>query len=219
MDWLVPALFGLGLFAARDCLGLAAFRSRGLQLGYLASLLAIGATLGLVAGQLSQADARAIAKEPSLWGTAIAVHGLLWFLFERSKRSKRSVHWSAWLFVIPSPVLLYAAGGTTWHALRWTNLSGLLAGVSVMALYGALVMVAAFAVRSWSAHGVSPGAAVEFSIAANFSGLLLVLLPHEARPGRVLARHVDWGQSLSVLGIVASMICISFLFARYRASF
>ena len=66
---------------------------------------------------------------------------------------------------------------------------------------------------------VSPGAALEFSIASNFSGLLLVLLPHEAQPGRILARHVDWVQSLSVLGIVASMVCISFFFARYRGSY
>ena len=148
MDWLLLALFGLGLFATRDCLGLAAFRSRGLRVAYSACLLATGATLGLVAGPLSQADARAVAEEPSLWGTAIAVHGLLWFLFERSKRS---APWPAWLFVIPSPLLLYAAGAATWHALRWTNLSGPLAGVSVMALYGALVLAAAFAVRRWSA--------------------------------------------------------------------
>ncbi len=219
MDWLLPALCGLALFAVRDCLGLAAFASRGSSLAYLASALATGAALGLLAGQLSRADARAVAEEPLLLGAAIAVHVLLWFLLERSKRSQPSARQAAWLFVLPSPVLLYAAGGAAWHALRWTNLSGPLAGVSVMALYGALVLAAAFAARRWYAPGVRPGAALEFAIAANLSGLLLVFLPHEAQAGRALTQHVDWAQSLSVLVIVASMVCLSFLFARYRRSY
>ena len=216
MDWLLPALCGLALFAVRDCLGLAAFASRGSRLAYLASVLATGAALGLVAGQLSRADARAVAEEPLLLGAAIAVHVLLWFLLERSKPSARH---AAWLFVLPSPVLLYAAGGAAWHALRWTNLSGPLAGVSVMALYGALVLAAALAARRWYAPGVRPGAALEFAVAANLSGLLLAFLPHEAQAGRALTQHVDWAQSLSVLAIVASMVCLSFLFARYRRSY
>ncbi|MXY69924.1 MAG: hypothetical protein F4Y47_15410 [Acidobacteriia bacterium] len=219
MDWLLAIFFGLGLFAARDSLGLAAFRSRGLRLVYATSLLAAGAVLGLVAERLSQAEARALVDEPAAWATAIAVHGLLWILFERARRSSPPRSWSAWLFAIPSPLLLYAAGAATWQALRWSNLPGYLAGVSVMFVYGAVVLAAAFAGRRRARLDAGVGAALGFAAVSNMSALLLVLLPHEAQTQRILAQQIDWVESLSVLGIVALMVGISFWVARHRRSY
>jgi len=51
------------------------------------------------------------------------------------------------------------------------------------------------------------------------SALLLVLLPHEAQTQRILAQQIDWVESLSVLGIVALMVGISFWVARHRRSY
>ncbi|MDE0622997.1 MAG: hypothetical protein OXH83_15145 [Bryobacterales bacterium] len=219
MDWLLLILFGLGLFAARDSLGLAAFRKRGLRLVYATSLLAAGAILGLVAERLSQAEARALVEEPAAWATAIAVHGLLWILFERARRSSPPRPWSAWLFAIPSPLLLYAAGAATWQALRWSNLPGYLAGASVMYVYGGVVLAAAFAIRSRGRRDADVGAALGFAAVSNMSALLLALLPHEAQTQRILAQQIDWVESLSVLGIVALMVGISFWVARHRRSY
>ena len=219
MDWLLPIFFGLGLFAARDSLGLAAFRSRGVRLVYATLLLAAGAILGLVAERLSQAEARGLVDEPAVWATAIAVHGLLWVLFERARRSSPPLSWSAWLFAIPSPLMLYAAGAATWQALRWSNLPGYLVGVSVMFVYGAVVLAAAFAVRRRARFDAGTGTALGFAAVSNMSALLLVLLPHEAQTQRILAQQIDWVESLSVLGIVALMVGISFWVARHRRSY
>lgn len=219
MDWLLLILFALGLFAARDSLGLAAFRNRGLRLAYATSLLAAGAILGLLAERLSQAEARALANEPSAWATAIAVHGLLWTLFERARRSSRPLSRSAWLFAIPSPLLLYAAGAATWQALRWSNLPGFLAGISVMWVYGGVVFAAAIAARRWPRLDAGADAALGFAALSNLGALLLALLPHEAQTPRILTRHVDWVESLSVLGIVALMVGLSFLVARRTRSY
>ena len=219
MDWLVPIFFGLGLFATRDSLGLAAFRNRGLRLAYATSLLAAGAILGILTERLSQAEARALVDQPSTWATAMAVHGLLWILFERARRSNRAQSQSAWLFAIPSPLLLYAAGAATWQALRWFNLPGFLAGVSVMFAYGGIVLAAAFAARRWARPEAGVGAALGFAAVSNISALLLALLPHEAQTPRILTRNVDWVESLSVLGIVALMVGLSFWVARHRRSY
>ncbi|MDE0108997.1 MAG: hypothetical protein OXN96_14355 [Bryobacterales bacterium] len=219
MDWLLLILFGLGLFAARDSLGLAAFRKRGLRLVYATSLLAAGAILGLVAERLSQAEARALVEEPAAWATAIAVHGLLWILFERARRSSPPRPWSAWLFAIPAPLLLYAAGAATWQALRWSNLPGYLAGVSVMFVYGGVVLAAAFAGRRRARLAAGVGAALGFAAVSNMSALLLALLPHEAQTQRILAQQIDWVESPAVLGIVALMVGISFSVARHRRSY
>lgn len=219
MDWLLLILLALGLFAARDSLGLAAFRNRGLRLAYATSLLAAGAILGLLAERLSQAEARALVNEPSAWAAAIAVHGLLWILFERARRSSRPQSRSGWLFAIPSPLLLYAAGAATWQALRWSNLPGFLAGVSVMSVYGGVVLGAAFAARRRARRGASVVAALGFAAASNMSALLLVLLPHQSQTPRILAQHIDWVESLSVLGIVALMVGLSFLVARRTRSY
>ena len=216
MDWLLPVFFGLGLFAARDSLGLAAFRIRGLALAYATSLLAAGAIIGLVAERLSQAQARALVDEPAAWATAIAVHGLLWILFERARRSSPPPSWSAWLFAVPSPLLLYAAGTATWQALRWSNLPGYLAGVSVMFVYGGVVLAAAFAARRRSRLDAGAGPALAFAAVSNMSALLLVLLPHEGQTQRIMAQQIDWVKSLSVLGVVALMAGISFGVARHR---
>jgi len=51
------------------------------------------------------------------------------------------------------------------------------------------------------------------------SALLLVLLSHEAQTQRILAQQIDWVESLSVLGIVALMVGISFWVARHRRSY
>ena len=219
MDWLLLILFALGLFAARDSLGLAAFRNRGLRLAYATSLLAAGALLGLLAERLSQAEARALFDEPSAWATAIAVHGLLWILFERARRSSRPLSRSAWLFAIPSPLLLYAAGAATWQVLRWSNLPGFLAGISVMFVYGGVVLAAAIAARRWTRLDAGVDAALGFAAVSNLGALLLVLLPHEAQAPRILAQHIDWVESLSVLGIVALMVGLSFLVARRTGSY
>ena len=221
MDWLLPILFGLGLFATRDSLGLAAFQSRGLRLVYATSLLATGAILGLLAERLSQAEALALVDEPGALATAIAVHGLLWFLFERARRSSPPSPWSAWLFAIPSPLLLYAAGAATWQALRWANLPGYLAGVTVMSVYGGVVIAATLAARRRAMLDAraEAGAALGFAAVSNLSALLLVLLPHEAHTQRILAQQIDWAESLSVLGIVALMVGISFWAARHRRSY
>ena len=219
MDWLLPIVLGLGLFAARDSLGLAAFRNRGLLMVYATSLLAAGAILGLVAERLSQPEARALIDEPAAWATAIAVHGLLWILFERARRSSPPISWAAWLFAIPSPLLLYAAGAATWQALRWSNLPGYLAGVSVMVVYGGVVLAAAFAGRRRGRLEAGVGAALGFAALSNMSALLLVLLPHEGHTQRILAQQIDWVESLSVLGIVAVMVGISFWVARHRRSY
>ncbi len=219
MDWLLLILFALGLFAARDSLGLAAFRNRGLRLAYATSLLAAGALLGLLAERLSQAEARALFDEPSAWATAIAVHGLLWILFERARRSSRPLSRSAWLFAIPSPLLLYAAGAATWQALRWSNLPGFLAGISVMFVYGGVVLAAAIAARRWARLDAGADTALGFAAVSNLGALLLALLPHEAQTPRILTRHVDWVESLSVLGIVALMVGLSFLVARRTRSY
>ena len=200
-------------------MGLAAFRNRGLRLAYATSLLAAGAILGLLAERLSQADARALVDEPSAWAPAIAVHGLLWILFERARRSGRPLSRSAWLFAIPTPLLLYSAGAATWQALRWSNLPGYVAGVSVMFVYGGIVLAAAFAARRWARFDARAGAALEFAAVSNMSALLLVLLPHTAQHPQILTRHVDWVESLSVLGIVALMVGLSFWVARYRKSY
>lgn len=219
MDWLLLILLALGLFAARDSLGLAAFRNRGLRLAYGTSLLAAGSILGLLAERLSQAEARALVDEPSAWASAIAVHGLLWILFERARRSSRPLSRSAWLFAIPSPLLLYAAGAATWQALRWSNLPGFLAGVSVMSVYGGVVLAAAIAARRWARLDAGADAALGFAAVSNLGALLLALLPHEAQTPRILTRHVDWVESLSVLGIVALMVGLSFLVARRTRSY
>lgn len=219
MDWLLLILFALGLFAAKDTLGLAAFPNRGLRLAYVTSLLAAGAILGLLTERLSQAEARALVDAPSAWATAIAVHGLLWILFERSRRSSRPVSRSAWLFAIPSPLLLYAAGAATWQALRWSNLPGFLAGISVMCVYGGVVFAAAIAARRWARLDAGADAALGFGAVSNLGALLLALLPHEAQTPRILTRHVDWVESLSVLGIVALMVGLSFLVARRARSY
>ncbi len=219
MDWLLLILFALGLFAARDSLGLAAFRNRGLRLAYATSLLAAGAILGLLAERLSQAEARALVNEPSAWATAIGVHGLLWILFERARRSSRPLSRSAWLFAIPSPLLLYAGGAATWQALRWSNLPGFLAGISVMFVYGGVVLAAAIAARRWTRLDAGADAALGFAAVSNLGALLLVLLPHEAQAPRILAQHIDWVESLSVLGIVALMVGLSFLVARRTGSY
>ncbi len=218
MDWLLLVFVGLGLFAARDSLGLAVFPIRGLRLAYATALLAAGATLGLVAERLSLAEAQALVDEPSAWATAIALHGLLWILFERARRSSRPLSWPAWLFAIPSPLLLYAAGAATWQALRWSNLPGFLAGVAVISVYGGLVLAAAFAARRWTRLAAGVDAALGFAAVSNMSALLLVLLPYEAQTPRILTRHVDWVESLAVLGIVALMVGISFWVARHRRS-
>ncbi len=219
MEWLLPILAGSALFAARDSFGLAAIRDRGLRLGYATSLLAAGATLGVVAEQLSQADARALVKEPSAWGTALAVHGLLWVAFERARRSSRHLPWAGWLFAVPPPLLLYAVGAAIWQALRWTNLPGPVAGLSLISVYGAVVLVGATAVRRWARSDGTLGVPLDFAAVSNASALLLVLLPHEGQGGRVLAGQADWGQSLAVLGIVVSMVGISFAVARHRRSY
>ncbi|MDE0262860.1 MAG: hypothetical protein OXJ37_10710, partial [Bryobacterales bacterium] len=186
---------------------------------YATSLLAAGAILGLVAERLSQAEARALVDEPAAWATAIAVHGLLWILFERARRSSPPLPWSAWLFAIPSPLLLYAAGTATWQALRWSNLPGHLAGASVMSVYGGVVLAAAFLIRSRGRRDADVGAALGFAAVSNMSALLLALLPHEAQTQRILAQQIDWVESLSVLGIVALMVGISFWVARHRRSY
>lgn len=219
MDWLLLIFLALGLFAARDSLGLAAFRNRGLRLAYATSLLAAGAILGLLAERLSQAEARALVNEPSAWATAIGVHGLLWILFERARRSSRPRSRSAWLFAIPSPLLLYAAGAATWQALRWSNLPGFLAGVSVMFVYGGVVLAAAVAARRWARLDAGANTALGFAAVSNMSALLLVLLPYGGQTPRILTQHVDWVESLSVLGIVALMVGLSFLVARRRRSY
>lgn len=219
MDWLLLIFLALGLFAARDSLGLAAFRNRGLRMAYLTSLLAAGAILGLLAERLSQAEARALVDEPSAWATAIGVHGLLWILFERARRSSRPQSRSAWLFAIPSPLLLYAAGAATWQALRWSNLPGFLAGISVMSAFGGVVLAAAIAARRWARLDAGTDAALGFAAVSNLSALLLALLPYEAQTPRILTRHVDWVESLSVLGIVALMVGLSFWVARHRRSY
>ena len=219
MEWLLPILAGSALFVARDSLGLAAIRGRGLRLGYATSLLAAGATLGMVAEQLSQADARALVREPYAWGTALAVHGLLWIAFERARRSSRHLPWTGWLFAVPPPLLLYAVGAAIWQALRWTNLPGPLAGIALMSLYGAVVLVGAMAVRRRTRRDAGLGVPLEFAAVSNASAVLLVLLPHEAQGGRVLAGRVNWGQSLIVLGIVVAMVGISFVVARQRRSY
>ena len=219
MDWLLLIFFGLGLFAARDSLGLAAFRNRGLSLAYALSLLAAGAILGLLAERLSQAEAEALVDEPSAWATAIGVHGLLWILFERARRSSHPQSRSAWLFAIPSPLLLYAAGAATWQALRWSNLPGFLAGVSVMFVYGGVVLAAAVAARRWARLDAGVNTALGFAAVSNMSALLLALLPYETQTPRILTQYVDWVESLSVLGIVALMVGLSFLVARRRRSY
>ena len=219
MDWLLLIFLALGLFAARDSLGLAAFRNRGLRLAYATSLLASGAILGLLAERLSQAEARALVNEPSAWAVAIGVHGLLWVLFERARRSSRPQSRSAWLFAIPSPLLLYAAGAATWQALRWSNLPGAVAGVAVMSVCGGVVLAAALAARRRARPDAGAGAALGFAAVSNMSALLLVLLPHQAQTPRILAQHIDWVESLSVLGIVALMVGLSFLVARRTRSY
>ena len=209
-------LLGSGLFAARDSLGLAAYQYRGLRIAYATPLLAAGAILGLLAEQLSQADARALVHEPVAWATAIAVHGALWVLFDRAQRSTRHRLSPAWLFAIPSPLLLYAAGAATWHALRWSNLPGFLVGVVVMSVYGGVVLAAAFGLRRWAGLDARHGVVLQFAAVSNMSALLLAFLPHEAETRQVLAWHVDWAESLTVLGIVLSMVVISFFVARHR---
>ena len=219
MDWILPIGLGLVLFAARDSLGLAAFQVRALRLAYCASLLVAGGSLGAIAEQLSLTDARALVGEPFVWGPAIAVHGLLWLLFESAKRNRRLLAWSRWLLVLPPPLLMYAVGAATWHALRWANLPGPLAGACVMAGYGAVVFVVAFALRRRAASQPAAGTALGFLAASNISGLLLPLLPHRTQPGRALPGNVDWAQSLPVLGIVVSLVSASFLWARLRNSY
>jgi len=219
VDWILPIGLGLGLFAARDSLGLAAFRVGGLRLAYSASLLVAGGSLGAVAGQLSLTDARALADDPLVWGPGIAVHGVLWLLFEVAKRSSRLFPWSRWLLVVPPPLLMCAVGAATWHALRWANLPGPLAGACVVSGYGAVVFVAAFVLRRRAAGQPAAGTALEFLAASNLSGLLLALLPYRIEPGRALAWNVDWAQSLAVLGIVVSLASASFLWARLRDSY
>ena len=175
--------------------------------------------LGLLAERLSQAEARALVDEPSAWAAAIAVHGILWILFERARQSSSPISRSAWLFAIPSPLLLYVAGAATWQALRWSNLPGLLAGVAVMFVYGGVVLAAALAVRRWARLEAGVGTALGFAGVSNMSALLLALLPHGAQTPRILTSHVDWVESLSVLGIVALMVGLSFWVARHRRSY
>jgi FtsH-binding integral membrane protein len=175
--------------------------------------------LGLLAERLSQAEARALVDEPSAWATAIAVHALLWILFERARRSSSPISRSAWLFVIPSPLLLYAAGAATWQALRWSNLPGPLAGVAVMFVYGGVVLAVALAARRRARPDARVGTALGFAAVSNMSALLLVLLPHEAQTPRILTSHVDWVESLWVLGTVALMVGLSFLVARRRRTY
>lgn len=219
MDWILPISLGLGLFAARDSLGLAAFQAGGLRLAYWVSLLVAGGSLGAVAERLSLTDARALVGEPLVWGPAIVVHGILWVLFEAAKRSSRLCPWSRWLLIVPPPLLMYAVGAATWNALRWANLPGPLAGALVMSGYGALVFIAAFALRRRAAGQPTSGTALEFLAASNISGLLLALLPHRIQPGRVLARDVDWAQTSAVLGVVVSLVSASFVWARLRNSY
>ena len=88
-----------------------------------------------------------------------------------------------------------------------------------MSGYGAVVLVAAFVLRRRAAGQPAAGTALEFLAASNLSGLLLALLPYRIEPGRTLAWHVDWSQSLAVLGIVASLASASFLWARLRNSY
>lgn len=218
MDWILPISLGFALFAARDSLGLAAFQVRGLRLAYCFSLLVAGGALGAVAERLSLTDGRALVGEPLVWGPAVAVHCILWILFEAAKRSSRFVPGCRWLLVAPPPLLLYAGGAATWHALRWVNLPGPVAGACVMSAYGAVAIGAAFALRRWASRPMAPGLALQFLATSNISGLLLALIPRRIQPGQALAGEVNWAQSLPVLGIVASLAGASFLWARLRAS-
>lgn len=216
MDWLLPIAGAAGLFAVRDSLGLAEFRNRGLRLAHATALLAAGAVLGVVAERLSESDARALVEAPSTWGPALAMHGLLWVAFEQARRSGWNRSWAGWLFLLPPPLLLYAVGGAIWQALRWSNLPGALTGISIMAAYCGVVLACAFAVGRRASRDTRRGFVLEFSAVSNVSGLILALLPHAEQGEQVLMEQVDWVESLGVLGVVASMIGISFFVARNR---
>ena len=205
-------VLGFGLFAARDALGLAAFRSRGLRAAYLAMGLGAGSVLGLAAESLSRQDALALVGEPWFLASAVSIHCILWLLFERARRSRRPRQSVGWLFLLPPPVLLFATGVAVWNVLLVANAPGSLAGAAIMAVYGAVALTAAAAARRLA----SREGALAFAATTNLSALLLVILPQEAVPGRASALPIDWAHSLPVLGIIASMVGISFLIARLR---
>ena len=219
MDWILAIALALCLHCARDGIGLAAFPGPGLRAVYCCALLLAGGVLGGVAERLSLADASALAADPLAWASAIAVHVALWILFEAGRQSDRFRPVARWLLVIPPPLLLYAVGAAIWHGLRWVNLPGPMAGSCFMAVYGAAALALASAACRRASGGPRPAVALEFLAISNASGLLLALLPYRSRGGRTLPWDVDWGQTLSVLGIVASIIGASFLWARLRSSY
>lgn len=88
-----------------------------------------------------------------------------------------------------------------------------------MSVYGGVVLAAAFAARRRARLDASVGAALGFAAVSNMSALLLVLLPRQSQTPRILAQHIDWVESLSVLGIVALMVGLSFLVARRTRSY
>ena len=88
-----------------------------------------------------------------------------------------------------------------------------------MFVYGGVVLAAAFAGRRRVRLDAGVGTALGFAAVSNMSVLVLVLLPHEAQTQPILAQQIDWVESLSVLGIVALMVGISFWVARHRRSY
>ena len=118
---------------------------------------------------------------------------------------------------VRAPVAAAALRGRCCHLAgpSVVNLPGYLAGVSVMFVYGGVVL----ALRSQPGAGpdsdAGAGPALAFAAVSNMSALLLVLLPHEAQTQRIMAQQIDWIESLSVLGVVALMVGISFGVARH----
>ena len=84
-----------------------------------------------------------------------------------------------------------------------------------MFVYGGVVLAATFAARRRSRLDAGTGPALAFAAVSNMSALLLVLLPHEAQTQRIMAQQIDWIESLSVLGVVALMVGISFGIVRH----
>jgi hypothetical protein len=220
MDWLLLAGASLLLFFVRDIVLLAASpastRSRHWPV-WAAVQLGVFIALGWIAESVPRERAYAFLREPFFWMPAVAIHGVLWMLFTWARRRNRPGATAAWIALLPPPMFVFGAGALVWLALTRTgHFEGWSAGAAVGVVWIASVLSAA----AWrSRTGANAGVALQFAATTNLSATLLIPIQQSSDTQSGIAEQpIDWIATLLPLGLVASLILLSFLFHRFRSA-
>ena len=172
-------------------------------------LLAASAGCGLVAERISADEATAWLTDVRLWLPALLLHALLSFHSARLGRMNKQVDW---ISLLPAPLWLVATTGGARAALA--SIDGV-TGVPVGLALGAAYSAAAGSLAIWGRFDRGPRAALRFASVTHISAILLVPAATVLdRP--VSGQRVDWFVTAIVIGSVALILGMSFVWHRYR---